>query len=92
MMSDLRDSGEIEQAADSIVFLHRDEVLNRGSPWKGFGEVIVAKQREGEIGRVFLRWHGAETRFSDLSYEDVQAIEKIKAEEGAKRGGRGRDG
>ncbi len=90
MMSDLRDSGEIEQAADTIVFIHRDEVLNRASPWRGFGEVIVAKQREGEIGRVFLRWEGAQTRFADLGYEDVLAIQAIKDAEQRRREGRQR--
>ncbi|MDR5813340.1 replicative DNA helicase [Caballeronia sp. LZ033] len=66
-MSDLRDSGEIEQDADSILFLYRDEVYHPDSMNRGTAEVIVAKQRNGEIGHVRLAFNGAHSRFADLA-------------------------
>lgn len=89
MMSDLRDSGEIEQAADTILFVHRDEVLKPNSKFAGFGEILIAKQREGEIGRVFLRWTGSATRFVDLSYEDHETLAGLLSKEEEPKGRRG---
>ncbi|VVD96075.1 replicative DNA helicase [Pandoraea iniqua] len=66
MMSDLRDSGEIEQDADTVMFLYRDEVYNPDTPDKGLCEVILAKQRNGEIGRLALVYEGMFTRFKDM--------------------------
>lgn len=66
MMSDLRDSGEIEQDADTVLFLYRDEVYNPDTMDKGICEVIVAKQRNGETGRLALVYEGMFTRFKDL--------------------------
>lgn len=63
MLSDLRDSGAIEQDADLVMFLYRDDYYNKDSEKKGEAEVIVAKQRNGPIGTVTLLWQANTTRF-----------------------------
>ncbi|GGZ90878.1 replicative DNA helicase [Ignatzschineria ureiclastica] len=70
VMSDLRDSGAIEQDADLICFIYRDEVYNDESPEKGVAEVIIAKQRNGPIGTVKLSFQGKFSRFMNLSTRD----------------------
>jgi replicative DNA helicase len=65
-MGDLRDSGEIEQDADIIMFLYRDEVYNPDSMAKGICEILVEKQRQGETGMVPLAYQGEHTVFHDL--------------------------
>lgn len=68
-MADLRDSGAIEQDADLICFLYRDEVYNLESPDKGKAEVIIAKHRNGKTGRINLAYRGQYMRFENLEYE-----------------------
>ncbi len=69
MLSDLRESGAIEQDADVVMFIYRDDYYNEDSDRKGIADIILAKQRNGSIGTVSLAWLSALTKFENLVRE-----------------------
>lgn len=79
LLSDLRDSGSLEQDSDSVFFLYRPEYygieeLEDGTSSKGYAEVVIRKHRHGEIKNVPLKWEGHLTRFSDWHEADFQPV------------------
>lgn len=72
MLSDLRESGAIEQDADEVLFLYRDEYYNENSEDKGIAECIVSKNRHGEVGTVKLQWIPQYQTFADREWKHVE--------------------
>ncbi len=72
VLTDLRESGAIEQDADVVLMLYRDEYYNPNTETPGQAEVIIAKHRSGETGKIMLNWQGEYTRFSDFDYSHME--------------------
>ncbi|BDU50962.1 replicative DNA helicase [Haliovirga abyssi] len=70
MLSDLRDSGAIEQDADAVIFLYRDDYYNEDSELKGIAEIIIGKQRNGPVGTVHLRFFNEITKFENYTMRE----------------------
>jgi len=75
VMSDLRESGAIEQDADIILFIYRDDYYNKDSNDKGLAEVLISKHRNGATGTVKLKFFGEYTRFDNLARDSVGSFE-----------------
>jgi replicative DNA helicase len=75
-LSDLRESGAIEQDADNIIFIYRDDYYEQESEQKGIAELIVAKQRNGPTGKVKVRFESAYTRFDNLALGEHDAYDE----------------
>ena len=86
--SDLRDSGSIEQDADVIMFVYRDEVYNPDSPMKGIVEIIIGKQRNGPLGTAHLSFAKGQSRFCNLSDEQRARLASLEGQEPPKKGGK----
>ena len=87
MLSDIRESGDIEQDADVILFVHRDYADNPDLPieWKYYGELIIAKHRDGEAGGVIgVGYDGPQVRFYNWSGDKPSTLAKVQAEAPAK--------
>ena len=67
-LQDLRESGSIEQDADIVMLIHREDYYDENTPERGVAEIIVAKNRAGEPGTVKLAWIAAQTKFAELQF------------------------
>ncbi len=76
MLSDIRDSGAIEQDADVVMFIHREDYYDPNTEDKNIAEIIIAKQRNGSLGTVKLGWKGEFTWFMDLAPRAKEAVEQ----------------
>ncbi|QBJ80533.1 replicative DNA helicase [Aquitalea sp. USM4] len=85
MMSDLRESGDIEQEADIIQFLYREEYYDSSSPFKGVVEVITGKQRMGEPGTDYLTFQGQYSRMRDADMGEIHRMHSMAEERPAKQ-------
>ena len=74
MLSDIRESGAIEQDADVVMFIHREDYYDPNTEEKNVAEIIIAKQRNGALGTVKLGWKGEYTWFMDLSAKPKEAV------------------
>jgi replicative DNA helicase len=89
VLSDLRDSGSLEQDANIIAFVYRDEIYNDDNQMKNIAEIITRKFRGGKVGTDVLGWAGDFQRFDNLEHRpDVEAIAEQQASK--HRGGKGR--
>ena len=68
MLSDIRESGAIEQDADMVIFIYRDDYYNPDTNDKNIAEINIAKHRTGEVGTFKLGWQGRYTKFVNLEY------------------------
>jgi len=92
MMSDLRDSGSIEQDADVVLMAYRDDYYHPDSPFKGFAEILIRKQRMGPLGDVRLTFQGEFSRFCDTSqHEFAEAAARAAQARQTRSGRRGFD-
>ena len=71
MLSYLRESGAIEQDADLVSFIYRDEYYHKDSEKQGIAEIIIGKQRNGPVGTCELQFHSQHVRFNDLAKDGV---------------------
>jgi replicative DNA helicase len=77
-LQDLRESGAIEQDADIVCLLHREDAYQFDSPLKGIAEVIIAKNRSGEPGTVKIKWVGSQTSFKNLSEQEENPLNNLQ--------------
>ena len=68
MLSDLRESGSIEQDADVVIFLHRDDYYAEDGATGGKSKIIIAKQRSGPTASIDVTWKGEQTRYIEVDY------------------------
>ncbi|MBV6304917.1 replicative DNA helicase [Candidimonas humi] len=89
IMSDLRESGAIEQDGDVVMMCYRDDYYNPDSPWKGFAEILIRKQRMGPLGDVHLVFEGQHSRFLNADTSAIAAVRNELASQPARARRRG---
>ena len=70
MLSDLRESGAIEQDADVVLFLHREDYYSEDEQHKGDASIIIAKQRSGPTGTISVMWKGEQTKYLEVDFRE----------------------